>query len=78
MVMYGHVNQQAEVIDSLPSLFRNAKGYRRQLAIMPEGVMVTGPSSDRQLTAAIRAHSQEVSVFVRDGMPAMTRGMMGG
>ncbi|WP_338182265.1 hypothetical protein [Candidatus Dormiibacter inghamiae] len=39
---------------------------------------VTETSSDPTLTTAIRQHSQEVSGFVRDGMPAMMRGMMGG
>ena len=78
--MYGHVNQQAEVTcmsGSLPTLFHNAKRYRRQLSLMPTGVAVVETSDDRQLTAAIRAHAQEVSGFVRDGMPAMMRGMMG-
>jgi hypothetical protein len=79
--MYGHVNQQAEVTcmsDSLPTLFRNAKRYRRQLTLTAKGVSVSETSDDPQLTAAIRAHAQEVSGFVRDGMSAMMRGMMGG
>lgn len=79
--MYGHVSQQAEVTcmsDSLPTLFRNANGYRRLLTLTSNGVMVTETSSDPALTRAIRQHAQEVSGFVRDGMPAMMRGMMGG
>ena len=75
--MYSHLNQRAEVTcmsDSLPTLFRNASGYRRQLALTSKGVTVTETSSDPALTAAIRQHSQEVSGFVRDGMPAMMRG----
>ena len=79
--MYGHVNQQAEVTcmsGSLPALFRNAQRYRRQFSLTPTGVAVMETSDDPQLTAAIRAHAQEVSGFVRDGMPAMMRGMMGG
>jgi hypothetical protein len=79
--MYGHVNQQAEVTcmsNSLPTLFRNATRYRRQLSMTTKGVSVTETSDDPQLTAAIRAHAEEVSGFVRDGMPAMMRGMMGG
>ncbi len=78
--MYGHVNQQAEVTcmsNSLPTLFRNATRYRRQLSLTTKGVSVTETSDDPQLTAAIRAHAAEVSGFVRDGMPAMMRGMMG-
>ncbi len=33
---------------------------------------------DPAITRAIRAHADEVSGFVRDGMPAMMGGMMGG
>lgn len=78
--MYGHVNQRAEVIcmsDSLPTLFRNASGYQRQLALTSNGVTVSETSIDPAVTSAIRTHAQEVSGFVRDGMPAMMRGMMG-
>ena len=78
--MYNHVEQRAEVTcmsDSLPTLFRNASGYRRQLALTPNGVSVTETSSDPALTRAIRKHAQEVSGFVRDGMPAMMRGTIG-
>jgi hypothetical protein len=79
--MYSHLNQRAEVTcmsDSLPTLFRNTTGYRRQIALTSNGVTVTETSGDSTLTRAIRAHAQEVSGFVRDGMPAMMRGMMGG
>ena len=79
--MYSHLNQRAEVTcmsDSLPTLFQGAGGYSRQLALTPKGVTVTETSSDPALTRAIREHAQEVSGFVRDGMPAMMRGMMGG
>ena len=78
--MYSHVNQQAEVTcmsNSLPTLFHNATGYRRQLTVTDKGVTVTETSDDPHLAAAIRAHAQEVSGFVREGMPAMMRGMMG-
>lgn len=78
--MYSHVEQEAEVTcmsDSLPTLFRNAGGYHRQLVLTTKGVSVTETSSDPALTNAIRKHAQEVSDFVRDGMPAMMRGMMG-
>jgi hypothetical protein len=79
--MYTHLNQRAEVTcmsGSLPTLFRNPSGYRRQIALTSKGVTVTETSGDPALTRAIRAHAQEVSGFVRDGMPAMMRGMMGG
>src|SRR5712692_4182028 len=78
--MYGHVDQGAEVTcmsSSLPTMFRNARAYRRQLTLTQTGVMVTETSSDPALTRAIREHAQEISGFVRDGMPAMMRGMMG-
>lgn len=79
--MYSHVGQGAEVMcmsQSLPTLFRNAGGYRRQLTFTARGVVAEETSDDPALVQAIRAHAQEVSGFVRDGMPAMMRGMMGG
>jgi hypothetical protein len=79
--MYSHLDQRAEVTcmsGSLPTLFRNANGYHRQLTLTAKGVTVTETSGDPALTQAIRSHAQEVSGFVRDGMPAMMRGMMGG
>ena len=78
--MYTHLNQHAEVTcmsSSLPTLFRNSNGYRRELTLTAKGVVVTETSTDPKLASAIRAHAQEVSGFVRDGMPAMMRGMMG-
>lgn len=78
--MYAHLNQHAEVTcmsSSLPTLFRNSTGYRRELTLTARGVVVTETSSDPSLANAIREHAQEVSGFVRDGMPAMMRGMMG-
>jgi len=79
--MYSHLDQRAEVTcmsNSLPTLFRKAGSYKRQLVLTSKGVTVTETSTDPALTAAIRRHAQEVSGFVRDGMPAMMRGMMGG
>ena len=78
--MYTHLNQHAEVTcmsSSLPTLFRNSTSYRRELTITAKGVVVTETSSDPPIASAIREHAQEVSGFVRDGMPAMMRGMMG-
>ena len=78
--MYEHVDQRQEVTcmsNSLPVLFSNAQGYQRQLTFTPKGVAVMETSSDPALVKAIRAHAQEVSGFVKDGMPAMMRGMMG-
>ncbi len=62
---------------SLPTLFRNSTSYRRELTLTAKGVVVTETASDPRITDAIREHAQEVSGFVRDGMPAMMRGMMG-
>jgi len=79
--MYTHVAQGSEVMcmsQSLPTLFRNAGGYRRQLTLTPTGVIAEETSDDPALTGAIRAHAREVTGFVRDGMPAMMQGMMGG
>lgn len=79
--MYSHLNQNSEVScmsRSLPSLFSHAKDYQRQLTVTAKGEQVTETASDPALTQAIREHAQEVSGFVRDGMPAMMQGMMGG
>lgn len=78
--MYDHLERGAEVrcmSRTLPTLFRHASGYRRALTTTPTGVVVTETSSDPRLAATIRAHAAEVMGFVRDGMPAMMRGMMG-
>jgi len=77
--MYSHLDQGAEVMcmsASLPTLFRHANGYRRQLTLTPTGVMAEEAADDPALTQAIRTHAQEVTGFVRDGMPPMMRGMM--
>ena len=79
--MYQHVGKGQEVTcmsSSLPTLFRNAGGYHRQLTVTATGVSVTETSTDRRLVQAIRDHAKEVSGFVEHGMPAMMRGMMGG
>jgi hypothetical protein len=40
--------------------------------------MAEETADDPALTQAIRAHAQEVTGFVREGIPPMMRGMMGG
>jgi len=78
--MYAHLDQGAEVMcmsGSLPTLFRQANGYRRQLTLTTTGVVAEETADDPALAQAIRAHAQEVTGFVRDGMPAMMQGMMG-
>jgi hypothetical protein len=77
--MYSHLDQGAEVMcmsGSLPTLFRHKNGYRRQLSFIPAGVIAEETADDPALTQSIRAHALEVTGFVRDGMPAMMRGMM--
>lgn len=77
--MYAHLDQGAEVMcmsASLPTLFRHASGYRRKLTMTPTGVITEETADDPALVDAIRGHAQEVTGFVRDGMPPMMRGMM--
>jgi hypothetical protein len=78
--MYSHLDKGVEVMcmsQTLPTLFRKAHGYRRQLTITPTGVIAEEIADDPALTETIRAHAREVTGFVRDGMPAMMQGMMG-
>jgi hypothetical protein len=78
--MYAHLEQGAEVScmsRSLPTLFRHAEGYHRQLTFTPKGVAVEETATDPTLIHAIRAHASEVTGFVREGMPAMMKQMMG-
>ncbi|MGZ8802553.1 MAG: hypothetical protein ACXWZL_08075 [Mycobacterium sp.] len=78
--MYSNVDQGAEVMcmsGTLPTLFRNAVDYQRQLTLTPKGVVAVETSSDPNLTQVIRAHAAEVTGFVNEGMPAMMGPMMG-
>ena len=78
--MYQHLEQRREVTcmsSSLPTLFRSSINYHRQLTKTPGGVRVVETSSDPRLVLTIRDHAREISGFVKDGMPAMMRGMMG-
>lgn len=77
--MWAHVDEGDEVrcmSNSLPTLFRNASKYKRQLELTKTGLAVTETSDDPAVLGALRRHAEEVSGFVRDGMPAMMRGMM--
>ena len=79
--MYSHLDQSVEIMcmsQSLPTLFRRASDYHRQIALTPTGVVAVETADDPNLTLAIRAHAREVSGFVTEGMPAMMQGMMGG
>ena len=61
---------------SVPAMFARSSAYRRKLEATPKGVAVTETSDDPTMVAVIRAHARELDGFVRDGMPAMMRGMM--
>ena len=79
--MYSHLDQGTEVrcmSQSLPTLFRQANGYRRQFTFTATGVIAEETAEDPALTDAIRAHAREVTGFVQQGMPAMMQQMMGG
>jgi hypothetical protein len=78
--MYSHLDQGGEIMcmsQSLPTLFRRASDYHRQITLTPTGVVAVETADDPNLTQAIRAHAQEVTGFVTEGMPAMMQGMMG-
>lgn len=77
--MYTHVAARQEVrcmSPNLPTMFREAGSYERRLQMTPKGVSVIETSHDPHLIAVIRAHADEVSGFVKEGMPAMMREMM--
>jgi hypothetical protein len=78
--MYSRLGQGTEVMcmsQSLPTLFRNPSGYRRQLTFTPTGVIAEETSDEPALTRAIRDHAREVTGFVDNGMPSMMKQMMG-
>jgi len=53
---------------TLPTLFRRAVDYQRQLTFTPKGVVAVETSGDPDLTRVIRAHALEVTGFVNEGM----------
>jgi hypothetical protein len=57
-------------------MFRNASKYRRELRLTQKGVVVTETSDDPAVLSALQRHAEEVSGFVREGMPAIMRRMM--
>ncbi|MDQ2706501.1 MAG: hypothetical protein M3Z25_02185 [Actinomycetota bacterium] len=78
--MYAHLDQRAEVrcmSASLPTLFRQAGDYHRQLSFTPRGIVAVETSDDPDIARLIRQHAGEVTGFVREGMPAMMHSMMG-
>jgi hypothetical protein len=62
--------------DSLPTMFQHASRYRRQLKMTPHGVTIEETSDDPTVLSAIRRHADEVTAFVREGMPAMMKDIM--
>ncbi len=79
--MYAHLDQGVEVScmsQSLPTLFRQANGYRRQLSLTATGVIAEKTADEPTLIEAIRSHAREVTGFVQDGMPARMQQMCGG
>ena len=59
-------------------LFHRHTEITRTVEDIPGGVRTEETSDNPALTDAIRAHAREVTGFVRDVMPAMMQGMMGG
>ncbi len=61
---------------SVPAMFAHSALYQRRLETTPKGIAVTETAEDQAMVAVIRQHAKEISGFVREGMPAMMRGMM--
>lgn len=61
---------------SVPAMFAHNTRYRRKLEAVPNGIAITETSDEPEMVAVIRAHAEEISGFVREGMPAMMHGMM--
>lgn len=61
---------------SVPAMFAHSASYRRTLEATPRGIAVTETADDPVMVAIIQEHAREISGFVRDGMPAMMRGMI--
>lgn len=77
--MYARIDQDRPfaypMSRTVPVLFRNIDRYHRQLEVTAKGVAVTETASDANMIELIKAHAQEISGFVAEGMPAMMRGM---
>ena len=62
---------------SVPAMFAHSTTYRRKLEATAKGVAVTETADDHPaMVTVIREHAREINGFVREGMPAMMRGMM--
>ncbi|MGH8745178.1 MAG: hypothetical protein ACREUK_01655, partial [Burkholderiales bacterium] len=62
---------------SVGAMFAHSRAYARKLEALPNGVAVIETSDDPRMVEVIRAHAREITGFVKEGMPAMMRGMMG-
>lgn len=62
---------------SVGAMFAHSRAYTRKLEALPNGVAVIETSNDSEMVRVIRAHAREITGFVKEGMPAMMRGMMG-
>ncbi len=72
----GQAFPMIQMVPTLPTLFRNADRYQRQLKITPKGVMVNEATNNPELVAVIREHAHEIDGFVKAGMSNMMDGMM--
>lgn len=61
---------------SVPVMFAHPTLYQRKLDYLKDGVAVTETSTDPEMIQVIHAHAREITRFVKEGMPAMMRGMM--
>jgi hypothetical protein len=61
---------------SVPVMFENSTLYQRNLTALPDGIDVTKTSTDPAMIKIIQSHAREITGFVREGVPAMMRGMM--
>ena len=59
--MYSHLDQGGEIMcmsQSLPTLFRRASDYHRQITLTPTGGVAVETADDPNLTQVIRAHAR--------------------
>ena len=61
---------------SVPAMFAQSAHYQRKLEATSKGVAVIETADEPAMVAVIKDHAREINDFVRDGMPAMMRGMM--
>lgn len=61
---------------TLPVLFENRDKIVSKIEATEKGTVVTRPSTDASVVAALQGHASEVSELAQDGMVAMRRGMV--